>query len=118
GTLRFNAKQLSIGRASVRGAGALDWINASTSLSKIQPLGNYSLAIRGQGTRATLDLTTTQGALVVSGTGAWNAGDHQVDFSGNIQPVSDAQALEPLLSQLGTDRGQGARAFVFKQKIF
>ena len=92
-----------------RGEAAIEWREASLSLSDVKPIGSYRIVATGDGAIARLAVTTIDGPLTVSGKGS--AGPAQITFSGEAHAEgSTAKALEPLLDLMGPRRPDGARA--------
>jgi hypothetical protein len=96
----------------LEGGATLEWQSAGSSLSNVQPLGDYRLEIVGAGKTANLKLSTTRGALELTGQGQWEAQKGQIQFAGLAVPRERAAELEPLLRLLGEDQGNGKRTLV------
>lgn len=112
GQVSLRAEKLAIGRNGLEGNAEIQWQNASSSLSTVQPLGNYRLEIIGAGETATFRLNTTQGALELTGQGQWQAKTGQIQFTGSTLARERAGELESLLKLLGEDQGNGKRTLV------
>ncbi len=81
--------------------------NLSTRLSSLRPLGDYQIRIMG-GTTPSVELSTLQGSLQMTGKGLWHRG--RLDFQGEAwanQP-DDEVVLSNLLGVLGPRRGPRA----------
>ena len=74
----------------------LTWRDAGSALSPLAPLGSYRLHLASTGKALTLDLTTEQGPLALSGQGSWDAGRWR--FQG--QAKADANATATQAAQL------------------
>lgn len=112
GTLALSTHQFAVqwaaGRWQVSGQARLDARELSTSLSTLKPMGSYRLALAG-GETPTLQLSTLEGSLNVSGTGRWVGGI--LRFEGEASAAPDrAEALENLLNIIG--RREGARSII------
>src|SRR5690606_20254571 len=106
--LEWPELRLTPGRIESAGSEAvrIQWRNASSSLSRVRPLGDYTLSIDlatdgGPG----LALQTGQGPLRLEGTGAVQKGG-RVQFDGRawpdpLAPRDTREALQPLLSATG-----------------
>jgi len=86
----------------------LDANQISSSLSTLKPMGSYRLALAG-GPRPTLQLTTLDGSLQLSGTGRWEQG--RLRFEGEASAAPErTEALSNLLNIIG--RREGARSII------
>jgi hypothetical protein len=111
GKVRISAAELVLAPETVKGAAAVEWLNAGSSLSSVQPLGDYRLDIMGAGGNADLKLTTMRGDLGLTGQGQWQPAEGQFRLTGSAQPSARAAELEPLLKLMGDDQGSGHRSF-------
>lgn len=112
GTLALSTQQLALqwqsGAWTVAGRVQLDANRLSTSLSTLKPVGSYRLNVVG-GPSPTLDLSTLEGSLKLSGSGRWIAG--RLRFEGEASATPErADALANLLNLIG--RRQGARSII------
>lgn len=112
GLVSLRSESLIIGGSGIEGNAEILWRNAGSTLSAVQPLGDYRLEVSGVGETAALRLTTAQGALELSGQGQWQAKTGQIQFTGSATPRARAAELESLLKMLGEDHGNGKRALV------
>jgi general secretion pathway protein N len=117
GELRLTAPALELKRGAVTGQAELYWQAATTSLVKVNPLGDYRLYLSGGGARATLKLETPRGALLLVGDGQWDPAGGRLDFNGLARPLAYAADLEPLLQVLGRDQGGGQRSLVVNTRV-
>ena len=109
GKVRINTAELMFAPEKVEGTAVLEWLNAGSGLSSVQPLGDYRLEITGAEKNATLKLTTLRGDLEFTGQGQWQTKTGQVQFTGSALPRERTAELEPLLKLFGEDRGNGKR---------
>ncbi len=81
----------------------LQWLQFSTRLSTLRPLGNYRVVVKGGDTmQVTLD--TLEGSLQLQGRGEWQQG--RLRFRGEAKAQADAEAaVSNLLNVLGQRRG-------------
>ncbi len=100
--------QWASGRWSIQGKAQLNATDVSTSLSQLRPVGSYLLTLNG-GETATLELSTLQGPLQLSGQGQWVGGRLRFAGEATADPQREA-ALVNLLNILG--RRDGARALI------
>jgi general secretion pathway protein N len=77
-------------------------------LSTIKPLGSYAVVIKG-GSIPSLHLSTTEGSLILSGSGQWSG--NRLRFSGEASATPEReQALGNLLNIIG--RRSGSRSII------
>ena len=117
GELRLTTSALELKRGAVTGQAELYWQAATTSLVKVNPLGDYRLYLSSEGARATLKLETPRGALLLVGDGQWDMTSGQLDFNGIARPLGRAADLEPLLRAFGRDQGGGQRSFAASTRV-
>lgn len=117
GELRLVTLAFELQRGAVTGQAELQWQSATTGLSKVKPLGDYRLYLRGEGTRATFKLDTPRGALLLVGDGQWDLVSGQMDFNGLARPLGHAADLESLLQLFGRDQGGGLRSVVIDMRV-
>lgn len=101
GQFSISADQLILGSA-ITGRMVVYWLNATTALSPIGPVGTYKLLLMGQGDHVQLQLTTLNGPLVMSGNGRWSR-HSGLQFSGIGQ--SAQEQLAALLNLIGQPIG-------------
>lgn len=117
GQFRIATESFAFDRNSASGQAELNWLNASSSLSKINPLGDYRAAISASGSKAEYRVATVRGALQLEGAGAWTAGQG-LSFSGNARADPQFQAqLDDLLRLLGREQSPGVYRLSFAAKM-
>ena len=96
------------GRVTVTGAADFTVRHLSSRLSTVQPLGSYQVQLQG-GDAVSLQLSTLEGALRLSGQGQWVGG--RLRFTGE---ATAAPGMEPQLANLLNiiGRRQGERAII------
>ena len=99
------------------GGGDIQWQNAGSSLTTVQPLGSYRLDIAAAGKTANLKLSTSQGVLDLTGLGQWHLQTGQIQLTGTATPRERAGELEPLLNLFGQDQGNGKRALALNARL-
>jgi general secretion pathway protein N len=110
GSVEVASERLAWNEREMRGVLNVDWKDAAVALSEVRPLGSYRIEVRGEGENAPLKVTTTRGALRISGQGKLTS-PARLSFSGEARGEGDpAKALEPLLDLLGPRRPDGARS--------
>lgn len=101
---------VELGPTGLRQTGRLqlDALNISSRLSTLSPMGSYRFNLVG-GPSPSLELTTLEGSLQLSGQGQW-VGQH-LRFTGVASAVPErVEALSNLLNILG--RRDGARSII------
>jgi len=96
------------GQLSLTGRLQLDATQISSRLSTLQPMGSYRLMLRG-GPAATLELSTLEGSLQLTGQGRWVGQRLHFEGAASATPES-VEALSNLLNIIG--RRNGARAII------
>jgi general secretion pathway protein N len=115
GAIRLTSTGLTIesvqGRWLLRGRADVELLNASSRLSTLETLGSYRLTLSGDptGSATQLTLTTTEGALNLSGNGTLGAGGLRFRGEARATGGQDA-ALSNLLNIIG--RREGARSVI------
>jgi general secretion pathway protein N len=88
----------------------LEWTQAASALSRVQPLGHYRLALAGTADRTmSLTLSTLSGPLQMQGSGSLHP-RNGLRFKGKAGPAPDAStqtvaSLQALLSAIGRRTG-------------
>lgn len=115
GNLRLTSPGLVLesvqGRWLVQGRADVEIVGASSRLSTLDSLGSYRLTLAADPSNAgasTLNLSTLEGALQLSGSGTWGTGG--VRFRGEARAAGDAAPLSNLLNIIG--RRDGARSVI------
>ena len=86
---------------------AVRWRSAGSALSRISPLGSYELRLDCARSIARVALSTIEGALELTGSGAWTLGERpRLRASARVAPPYRPQ-LEPLLRLMGAEREPG-----------
>ncbi len=111
GKVRITTTELMVTPEKMEGTAALEWLAATSSLSSVQPLGDYRLDITGAGKTANLKLTTQRGDLELTGQGQWQLANGQIQFTGMANSQKREKELEALMPLLGKDMGSGRRSF-------
>ncbi len=86
----------------------LDWQQASSLLSSINPLGRYHANFNGVNEQITIKVATLNGPLILIGDGAWSH-ENGLQFKGSVTAEnSQKQPLAPLLHILGNESNVGS----------
>lgn len=111
GQLQVQAGHLVFTKQGIDGTATVEWRQAGSALSGINPLGDYHLALSGAGGQINIGLTTTSGILLLNGQGVWSAA-HGLEFHGKAQASSgNYDNLTELLHHLGPEESQGVHGF-------
>jgi general secretion pathway protein N len=111
--LSWNSLQLvRQGRTiEVFGAMNLEMKDIASRLSPVKPLGAYNLAFDWRGQQAQLMLTTTQGPMLLNGSGM--LGNGRFRFSGKAEAeAGQEERLANLLNLLGQRRPEGGKEVI------
>lgn len=112
GVLQLETQGLSVewfeGRLAVAGRAELSVLGVSSRLSNLKPMGSYRLTLAG-GATPTLELTTLEGSLQLSGTGSWVGARLRFQGVASAAPEDEA-SLANLLNIIG--RRSGARSII------
>lgn len=117
GKVRITAESLALSPDKMDGVATLEWLNAGSNLSSVQPLGDYRLEITGADKNANLKLTTLRGDLEFTGQGQWQTQTGQIQIKGSALPRARAGELESLLGMMGADLGSGRRALNINTRL-
>ncbi len=107
GSLQLHSQQLQLHLARARwrlsGSVQLDALGISSRLSPLAPMGSYRLRLAG-GETATVELSTIEGHLELSGSGQWTG--NQLRFQGQAQAAAGFEdTLGNLLNIIGKRNG-------------
>ena len=109
GSWALRAPSLRWTPSSLEGEANLEWRAAALASSEVKPLGSYRAELRGEGPQARVALSTLDGPLKLSGTGALTP-QGRLTFSGEARAEpAQAAALQPLMDLLGPRRPDGSR---------
>ena len=106
--MNIRSNDLLLQENHYQGHAEVTWERAATSLSKIKPLGNYSLAATGAGKALQLQLQTRSGPLTLAGSGSWSSAAG-LQFKGNANPHEKPE-LKDLLELFGISGANGVYA--------
>lgn len=118
GDVHITAKQLVLARKDMAGDVTAVWRAAGTTVSNVNPLGDYRVVATGQGDAFSIALTTDRGDLGLSGQGKWSSVTRRFEMKGSAMPTEGSKAaLDPLLRLFGRDQGDGSRAFIVQLTV-
>lgn len=111
GQVILRGESLFITRQGVQGDAMADWLNASSLLSSVAPLGNYHFTLASSASGLDIKLKTASGALLLAGQGRLTAATG-LNFKGTAQAASGKEeALRELLNHLGPQESPGIATF-------
>lgn len=111
GQLQIQGEHLVFSKSGMEGAATIDWLQASSALTSIAPLGNYRLALNSAGDRIQIGLTTLSGILLLDGEGNWLTG-RGLEFHGKAHAAAgNDDNLKELLNHLGPEASPGVHSF-------
>jgi general secretion pathway protein N len=111
GQIILRGDSLLISKQGVLGTATADWLNASSLLSSISPLGDYHFIFSSTSSGLDIKLSTTSGALILAGQGRLFP-KTGLEFSGTAQAAKGSEeALRELLSHLGPQLSPGISTF-------
>ncbi len=106
GELHAKAEDFVLSKAS-KGEMVIEWTNASSPLSHVNPLGTYRIHVKGSGTGLEIALETLHGELSLQGNGSWTERGG-MRFSGTGE--SKNEGISELLRITGNPVGPGRYA--------
>jgi general secretion pathway protein N len=115
GKLTLSWKQLDFilidALVNIHGKMQLDMQEMASRISSIKPLGSYQLSFNWLGSKADLQLSTTQGPLMLEGRGGLQNG--RLQFSGKAYASAEQEErLAGLLNLLGRRRQEGNKQVI------
>ncbi len=117
GKVKITTSGLVFAPGKLEGNAMLEWLDAGSGLSGVQPLGDYRLDITGAEKNANLKLTTLRGDLEFTGQGQWQLKTRQIQINGSAAPRAHASELESLLTMIGPDQGGGKRTLNINTRL-
>jgi len=115
GQLSVRCENFSVTRTEILGQLDIDWGQASSPLSMLNPLGSYHVRLDGRGSALDI-LLEKQGdvALIMQGNGRWTMQDG-LHFDGFAEATSVAKIqLQPLLRVMGNEVPNGSGRYQLK----
>jgi general secretion pathway protein N len=111
--LSWDPLQLTLrnGKIELIGKMSLAITDLASRMSPVRPLGSYDLAVDWHGTEASVKLMTTQGPMLLNGSG--KISDGHLQFSGSAEAqAGQEQRLENFLNLLGQNRREGDKNII------
>lgn len=111
GQIIVKSDSLLISKQMIQGTATADWLNASSLLSSISPLGDYHFNFSNTTTGTEISLSTTSGPLLLAGNGHYSISTGLI-FKGTAQAANGKEnELKELLSHLGPQERPGINTF-------
>jgi general secretion pathway protein N len=111
GQFQVQADDLILDSQGIKGNATVEWLQAGSKLSSVDPLGNYRITLNGQGNTINIGLGTTSGALKLSGQGSWAIG-RGLTFQGTAEAAPEnRESLAELLHNLGPELRPNVHSF-------
>ena len=105
GNLRIESPQLEFKNGQLQGRVTAHWSQASSSMSAINPFGDYQIGIEAVNDEIHGVLSTQSGALRLDGLGSWSPAKH-FKFNGTARAAEQGN-LNELLHHLGPETTPG-----------
>jgi len=107
GTLRITAAEIKLAPLEITQPAVAQWNDASVSIARVPRLGNYELTIAPNSNQLNLVLKTSNGALLLNGTGQYSFKSGG-EFHGTGAAASGyKEQLTPLLRLMGRTNNDG-----------
>ncbi|MDX8399578.1 MAG: type II secretion system protein N [Gallionellaceae bacterium] len=111
GKVILRSDSLLISQQGLQGLATADWLDASSLLSSVSPLGNYHFTFSASNGGVDITLNTMTGALILAGKGRLSASSG-LNFKGTAQASKEKEeALRELLNNLGPEISPGIKSF-------
>ncbi len=109
GQLEVRCDNFSLTQQEILGQVEIDWNQASSPLSIVNPLGSYHTKLEGNGAGLAIQLSTlTMGPLLLQGNGSWDA-NGGLHFEGTAEAeVAAKLQLQELLRVMGNETTAGS----------
>lgn len=115
GRLAISARRLVVARnGTVSGSATANWQQAGSTLSPVNPFGNYRLDLTGAGDKVNIALATVSGDLKLQGQGAWQRGALSFQASASAGGARK-EAFSEMLHHLGPETSPGVFSFKLGQ---
>jgi general secretion pathway protein N len=104
GTFEASSDHLMLNAGGMDGQINVDWLHAASALSEIRPLGDYRIALQGNGAALDAQLSTLSGKLQLDGKGTFDT-TNGMRFTGTAQaaPGAPETELNELLHHIGPE---------------
>lgn len=111
GRLAISAERLVVaGNGTVSGSAVAKWQEAGSTLSPVNPFGDYRLNLTGAGNKINIALATVSGDLRLKGQGAWQGGALTFQATASARGARK-DAFSEMLHHLGPETSPGVFSF-------
>ena len=111
GRIIVRGDNLNISHQGIEGNASADWLDATSLLSNVAPLGNYRITFNAHSSDLAIQLSSLSGALVLNGNGKFTA-NSGLAFTGSVQAAAGQEDnLRELLNHLGPETNLGVHSF-------
>lgn len=111
GQLNLRSESISVTSDAIAGEAAIDWQQASSPLSQINPLGSYHAQLSADASGVHIQLSSLIGPLLLDGNGLWSQAQG-LSFQGNAKADPAKQKeLSELLRILGNEQVPGSGVY-------
>lgn len=119
GELHFFTDDFLFGRRLTKGTAKLEWRQASSRLTTVNPLGTYQATLIGLGKPigVSFEVKTISGILNMIGNGTWSP-QNRLSFSGTARPDASAKKeLQSFLRLWGKEQSDGSYQIAFSNTL-
>jgi hypothetical protein len=118
GRVQFSAARLAVDSSGLHGAAEVKWLNAGSRMGGLGEVGDYRLALAGQGAAAGIQVDTLRGDAQLNAKGEWQIqGDGMLTLDGTLTPGSHEAALTPLVTLLNARRNGNQYSFNIRARV-
>lgn len=111
GQLQIQSERMAFSKHGIEGGATVDWLQAGSAFSSVDPLGDYRLTLNGAGDQVRIGLATISGKLLLEGQGSWSVA-RGLEFHGKAQASpTNREPLAELLRNLGPEEAPGVHRF-------
>ena len=118
GNLQVSGESVRFESGAISGSTNMVWSDAGTQMMGLQGLGQFRIALEGNGKEITIRASTDSGDLEVNADGTWQAlGDGTLALQGTATARGRQKELEPLLQMIGPANPDGAHHFTVRTQL-
>jgi general secretion pathway protein N len=107
GQMQIRSEQFTFSRQGLNGNAVVDWLNAGSVMSSVNPLGSYRINLAGTGENLEVSLMTVSGALLLEGSGRFTP-SRGLNFQLTARAAADSKGkLDELINNFGPETAPG-----------